>query len=137
MGPSLTRFHAKYVSAAEAGDYYQVSFETEDPGDDATDPPGLDSPYLIIQRQFERPDGGRCYLETHDHRYVGHYRLKLIDFSPTQLVVAIERKSNTHVEVTYALDAAEFNEVQRVVGIILRPTRLKGPGSNTVTNVTP
>jgi hypothetical protein len=42
----------------------------------------------------------------------------LIDFSPTHLVVAIERKSNTHVEVTYALDAVEFNEVQRVVNII-------------------
>ena len=118
MEPSLMRFHAKYVSATEAGDYYQVSFETEDPGDDATDPPGLDSPYLIIQRQFETPDGGRCYVETHDHGYVGHYRLKLIDFNPTQLVVAIERKSNTHVEVTYALDAVEFNEVQRVVNII-------------------
>ena len=115
---SLTRFHAKYVSAAEAGDYYQVSFETEDPDDDATDPPGLDTPYLIIQRQFERPDGGRCYLETHDHRYVGHGRLKLIDFSPTQLVVASEWRSNTHVEVTYALDGAKFNEVKRVVDII-------------------
>jgi hypothetical protein len=118
MEPSLMRFHAKYVSAAEAGDYYQVSFETEDPGDDATNPPGLDSPYLIIQRQFETPHGGRTYVETHDHGYVGHYRLKLIDSSPTQLVVAIERKNNTHVEVTYALDAVEFNEVQRVVNII-------------------
>jgi hypothetical protein len=78
----------------------------------------MDSPYLIIQRQFERPDGGRCYVEKHDHGSVGHYRLKLIDFSPTQLVVAIERKSNAHVEVTYALDAAEFTEVQRVVDII-------------------
>jgi len=118
MEPRLMRFHAKYVSVAEAGDYYHVSFETEDPGDDSTDPPALDSPYLIIQGQFETPDGGRCYVETHDHSYVGHYRLKLIDFSPTQLVVAIERKSNTHVEVTYALDAVEFNEVQRVVNII-------------------
>ncbi len=118
MEPSLMRFHAKYVSATEAGDYYQVSFETEDPADDATDSPGLDSPYLIIQRQFETPDGGRCYVETHDHDYVGHHRLKLIDFSPTHLAVAIERKSNTHVEVFYALDAVEFNEVQRVVNII-------------------
>ena len=41
-----------------------------------------------------------------------------LKLSPTHLVVAIERKSNTHVEVTYALDAAEFNEVQRVVDII-------------------
>ena len=28
----LMRFHAKYVSASEAGDYYQVSFDTEDAG---------------------------------------------------------------------------------------------------------
>jgi hypothetical protein len=118
MERRLMRFHAKYVFAAESGDYYQVSFETEDPGDDATDPPGPDSPYLIIQRQFEMPDGGRCYVERHDHGYVGHYRLKLIAFSPTHLVVAIERKSDTHVEVTYALDAAEFNEVQRVMNMI-------------------
>lgn len=33
MEASLMRFRAKYVSAAETGDYYQVSFETEDPGD--------------------------------------------------------------------------------------------------------
>jgi len=118
MEPSLMRFHAKYVSAAEAGEYYQVSFETEDPGDGATAPPGLDGPYLLIQRQFETPDGGRCYVETHDHRYVGHYRLKLIDFRPTHLTVVIERKSNARVEVSYALDAVEFDEVQRVVNII-------------------
>ena len=118
MEPSLMRFHAKYVSAAEAGDYYQVSFETEDPGDDVTDPHGLDSTYLIIQRQFGTPDGGRCYVETHDHGYVGHYPLKLVAFGPTQLVVVIERKSNARVEVTYVLDAVEFNEVQRVVNII-------------------
>jgi hypothetical protein len=118
METSLMQFHAKYVSAAEAGDYYQVSFETDDPGDDATDSPGVDSPYLIIQRQFETPDGGRCYVETHDHGYVGHYRVKLIAFSPTQLVVVIERKSNARVEVTYALDAVEFDEVRRVVNII-------------------
>jgi hypothetical protein len=36
----------------------------------------------------------------------------------SHLVVAIERKSDTHVEVTYALDAAEFNEVQRVMNMI-------------------
>ena len=112
------QFHAKYVSAAEAGDYYQVSFETDDFGDDASDPPALDSPYLVIQRQFETPDFGRCYIETHDHGYVGHYRLKLIDFSPTHLAIVIEGKSNTRVEVTYTLDAVEFDEVQRVVNII-------------------
>lgn len=56
MEPCLLRFHATYVSATEAGDYYQISFETEDPADDAVDSPILSSPYLIIQRQFETPD---------------------------------------------------------------------------------
>ena len=54
------RFHAKYVSASETGDYYQVSFDTEDPGEDSTDPRGSDRPYLIIQRQFETLDGGHA-----------------------------------------------------------------------------
>jgi len=112
------RIHATYVSATEAGDYCQVSFETEDPADDATDLPGLSSPYLIIQRQFETPDGRLCYVETHDHDYVGHYRLKLIDFSPTRLAIEIEGKANRHVEVSCSLDAVEFNEVQRIVNII-------------------
>ena len=119
------QFHAKYVSAAEAGDYYQVSFETEDPGNDAPDPPEPDSPYLIIQRQFETPDGGRCYVETHDHGYVGHYRLKLIDFSPTHLVVAIERKSNIHVEVTYAPQRGRVRPGAACREHNLRPRRLK------------
>jgi len=118
MEPSRMRFHAKYVSAAEAGDYHQVSFDTEDPGDDVTDPPNLDSPYLIIQRQFETMDAGQCYVETHDHGYIGHYRLRLADFSPTLLAFEIERKHHTHVEVSCALDPVQFKEVQRIVNII-------------------
>jgi hypothetical protein len=118
MEPCLMRFHANYVSATEAGDYYQVSFETEDPADDATGLPGRDSPYLIIQRQFETPDGWLCYVETHDHDYVGDYRLNLIDFSPMHLAIEIERKTNPLVEVSCSLDAVEFNEVQRIVNII-------------------
>ena len=62
-------FHAKYVSALKPVTI--IGLFEKNPGDDATDPPGLDSPYLIIQRQFETPDGGRCYVETHDHVYVG------------------------------------------------------------------
>ena len=42
----------------------------------------------------------------------------MIGFGPTQLVVSIKRNNNTHVEVTFALDAVGFNEVQRVMNII-------------------
>ena len=114
----LMRFHAKYVSASEAGDYYQVSFDTEDPGEDTTDPRGPDRPYLIIQRQFETLDGGQCYGETHDHGYIGHFHVRLTNFTRTCLAFEIARKRNTYVEVSCSLDAVEFKEVQRIVNII-------------------
>jgi hypothetical protein len=60
------KLDAAYVSVAEFDDqYFQVSFDTQDPGD------GFDlsaplQPYLIVQRQFEDDDGGVCYIETRD-----------------------------------------------------------------------
>ena len=57
----------KRVSANENGDYYQVSFETKD---------AEDEPHVLIQRQFEDPDGGVCYVETHDVTYCGHAQVK-------------------------------------------------------------
>jgi hypothetical protein len=113
----VMRLHANYVSAAQAGDYCQVLFKTEGPDDDAADLAG-DRPYLLIQRQFETSDGGCCYIETHDHGYIGHYRLRLTVFDSKRLAVEIERKSDTHVEVSFALGTAEFKKVRRIVNII-------------------
>jgi hypothetical protein len=55
-------FHVNYVSTSVFGDddYYQATFEAEQESDDP------DSPYLLIQRQFEDPDDHLCYIETHD-----------------------------------------------------------------------
>ena len=115
------RFHAKNVSIGESGDeYFQVWFDSEIPGNDAfglSGPP--DHPYLVVQRQFEDDDGGVCYIETLDHdTYTGHYRLRLIEFTPTRLAFEIARTDHKYVEVTCDLDAKRFGEVQRVVHII-------------------
>ena len=114
------RFHAKYVSVGEFGDeYFEVSFDSEDPGNDDLDLSGDENPYLIVQRQFEDEDEGVCYIETHDHdTYAGHFRLKLIEFTPTRLAFEIARTDHKYVEVTYELDAKRFSEVQRIVHII-------------------
>jgi hypothetical protein len=52
-------FHANYVSTSVFGDgdYYQATFQVEQDTDDP------DSPYLLIQRQFEDPDDHWCYVE--------------------------------------------------------------------------
>ena len=53
------RFHAKYVTVGEFGDeYFEVSFDSEDPGNDDLDLSGDENPYLIVQRQLEDGDGG-------------------------------------------------------------------------------
>ena len=77
-----------------------------------------DSPYLIIQRQFETLDDGQCYVETHDHGYVGHFYVRLMNFTRTRLAFEIARKRNVCVEVSCSLDVVEFKEVQRIVNII-------------------
>jgi hypothetical protein len=113
---NIMRFRAKYVSASENGDYYQVAFENTDPASDAVD--GPDSPYLLIQRQFEDPDGGRCYVETHDEGYIGHFRLRSIGFSPSRLFLEIARGRNNRIEVIFDIGQSEFEEVRRVIDII-------------------
>ena len=62
------------------GDYYQATFEAEQDTDDP------ESPYLLIQRQIEDPDDDRCYIETHDENYRGHFLLRRVDFTPAEVV---------------------------------------------------
>ena len=119
--PRPVKFRAKHVSIGESGgEYFQVSFDNEDPSDDDLDLSLPDQPYLLVQRQFEDDDSGVCYIETHDHdTYTGHYRLRLIEFTPTRLAFEIVRKDHKYVEVAFDnLNAKRFSEVKRIVNII-------------------
>jgi hypothetical protein len=114
------RFHTKYESAGESnGEYCAVSFDNENSSNDEFELSDDEDPYLIVQRQFENDDGGVCYIETHDHdTYSGHFRLRLLWFTPTRFAFEIARKDHKYVEVTYDLDAQRFDEVRRIVHII-------------------
>ena len=112
------QFYASNVSATVAGDYYQVYFGPEESEDDAADSFTVRGPYLLVQRQFEMFDGGRCHIETLDDDYIGEFALRLIEIRPTKLSFEISRKNNNRVQVTFALDASAFEEVRRVVEII-------------------
>jgi hypothetical protein len=53
------------------------------------------------------------------HRaYAGHFRLRLIEVTPTRLDFEIARPENKYVEVTYDLDSKRFDEVRRIAHII-------------------
>src|SRR5438477_12830145 len=76
------QFHANHVSTSVSGDgdYYQAMFQAEQDTDDP------DSPYLLIQRQFEDPDDHWCYVETHDEKYCGHFLLRRVEFRAAEVV---------------------------------------------------
>jgi hypothetical protein len=112
------RFHAPSVSASAAGDYYQLWLGHEESDAGEADPYEVKGPYLIVQKQFEMPDGGRCYIESHDEGYIGEFRLRLTELSRTRLAFEIARKTDNHIEVSFALNSSEFEEVQRVAEII-------------------
>ena len=114
------RLHANHISIEESGgEFFQVSFDSEARSEDDFDLSEPDHPYLLVQRQFEDDDGGVCYIETHDHdTYAGHFRLRLIEVTPTRLAFEIARTENKYVEVTYDLDAKRFDEVRRIAHII-------------------
>jgi hypothetical protein len=107
-------FHANYVSTSVSGDgdYYQAMFEAEQDTDD------LDSPYVLIQRQFEDPDDHWCYIETHDEKYCGHFLLRRVDFTPQKLSITLDRPRDNLVRVTFAMVATEFAKASQVVKII-------------------
>ena len=107
-------FRANYVSTSVFGDgdYYQATFEAEQDTDDP------DSPYLLIQRQFEDPDDDRCYIEAHDEKYCSHFLLRRVDFTPQKLSIELDRPTDNFVNVTLAMVATEFAEASQVVKIM-------------------
>ena len=58
----------RHVSVAESGgEYFQVSFADDEESDDS---------YFLVQRQFESPDHGRLYVESHLRTLSGHFRIR-------------------------------------------------------------
>lgn len=112
------KIDAKRVSAVASGDYYQALFDSEDRDDEQVDPFDQPAPYVLVQRQFECFDGGKCYIESHEEEYIGHFKLELVEFSPTRLAYEIARCDHKSVEVSFALTAAEFEEARPIIEVI-------------------
>ena len=108
----IMRFHANYVSTSLSGDYYQAVFEAERDTDDPL------SHYLLIQRQFEVPDEGTCYVETHDEKYIGHFLLRRAEFTPERLSIEFDHPSDDLISVTFRIAISDFEEALQVVRII-------------------
>ena len=109
---------AKRVSATASGDYYQLTLDDEDVEEEQATQPEQSGPYVLLQRQFEMVDDGECYVESDDEDYIGHFRLKLIELTPSRLAFEIGRVKNNRVEVGFELTPAQFKEVLPIAEVI-------------------
>jgi hypothetical protein len=103
---------------AEAGDYYQVLFE------DLRDEVDAEKTYFLIQRQFEFPDGGVCYVESHDEDYIGHAKVKRATLGRNRLILELQRRRDAWIEVEFETSERNFREVVRIMRIMIPAIRL-------------
>jgi len=92
------KFHVRHVSASEAGDYYQVLFQERYPDVEQDSP---EEKYLLIQRQFEMPDDGRVYVETHDEDSIGHFKVLKAKLNPKCFTLTLSRRGSASIEVEF------------------------------------
>jgi hypothetical protein len=114
----MNTLHATEVSASEkGGDYFQVMFEPEQNSDEA---------YFLIQRQFEFPDDGSCYVETHIEAARGHFIIRQARLSRDRLRIRLPQEREAEWEITFALEEAAYKEMKEILGAILAaPSRLE------------
>ena len=98
------------ASASEAGDYYQVTFEGKLNGEEA---------YVLVRRQFEFPDGGRCYVETHDQDYIGYFKVAYAELGQNRFFLRLAGRKAAELEVVFNTTAKNWREVARVMRIMI------------------
>ncbi len=119
------KLHVHYVFASEAGDYYQVLFEERDPD---WEQDRLGGKYLLIQRQFEMPNGSRIYVESHDQDFIGHFKVVKARLNPKCLCLTLSRKTSATIEVTFETSPGNYAEVKRVLSVMIPNIELQNEG---------
>jgi hypothetical protein len=108
-GQVMRKLHAKCVSASESGgEYFQVLFEREQDGDRA---------YFLIQRQFEIPDDGTCYVETHIPEACGYFRIRFAELDRNRFRIELPGKKEW--DITFETDDDNYEKVKSILGAIL------------------
>ena|SRR3990172_693799 len=110
MPTNLKELRCEHVSASEAGDYFQVVFEqTRD----------SHVGYVLVQRQFEMPDGGKCYVETDDQQFCGHFRIRNAQLSRDQFRMTFGRGPVQQITVSFSVTDSAYAEAKRVLQIMI------------------
>ena len=113
----MTDLFFNHVSVAESGgEYFEVSFE---------DPEESDDRYFLVQRQFESPDHGRLYVESHLRRLSGHFRIRRAELERGLFRLEIMCQPPETVQIRFQAGETQFNRLKKVLRIMLPSSVLK------------
>ena len=115
MPTKLREFRCEHVSVSEVGDGFQILFEKT---------PGSEEGYVLVQRHFEFPDGGKCYLETDDREFCGHFRFRGAQLSRNRVQMVFGIRPVREITVFFKATDSAYTEVQRVLQIMIPEIRL-------------
>ena len=115
MPTNLREFRCEHVSVSGAGDGFQVLFEKT---------PDSEEVYVLVQRHFEFPDGGKCYLETDDKEFCGHFRFRSARLSRNRFQMVFGIEPVREIMVFFKATDSAYAEVQRVLQIMIPEIRL-------------
>jgi hypothetical protein len=59
-----------------------------------------------------------CYVETHDEKYIGHFLLRRVEFTPEGLSIELDRPNDNLISVTFSIAISHFEEARQVVRVI-------------------
>jgi hypothetical protein len=110
MRTNSRQFRCERVSAREAGDGFQVLFEQA---------PDSDAGYVLVQRHFEFPDRGECYVESDDRDFSGHFRIQRASLSRNRFRMAFGRNPVREIAVSFDATDSVYSEVKRVLQIMI------------------
>jgi hypothetical protein len=110
MSHKIVEFCCEHVSATEAGDGFQVLFETTRDSLEG---------YVLIQRHFEFPDGGKCYLETEAREFCGHFLIHSANLSRNRFEIAFGNAPAKGIRVLFSATDSVYVEVKRVLQIMI------------------
>ncbi len=110
MPTNIREFRCEHVSATKAGDGFQVPFAKA---------PDSDEGYVLVQRHFEFPDRGECYLETDDRGFCGHFPVRSAHLSRNRFQITFGRRPVRTIEVLFSATDSVYAEVKRVLQIMI------------------
>ena len=110
-------FKFKTVSVTVSGDYYQIMFH-DGLGTD-------DKPYFMIQAQFEFPDGGVCYFESHKENLIEHCKAKSVLLSRNKLRLSYGEEQHRDVEIEFNVDSTGFQELASTLKEMIPETKIE------------